>query len=309
MTLAIDPQPTTPTIPVPQVPSVPASGSIGPIRTARKTRAPTHVTKHVPANAANPENSNTLQVEVPEVQLPDVNAPQLHTPQVGLPQATTLPSDMPQANATPAEPDAPITTATPSEPDGFVAMISPTEFVEPVSTTTPTGVTSLPAAEVPDDDVPDNMSFTSTLPDIFDVGMDDSAPPATGPWTIIDHFTGEMIVDDDQSSPSPVGVEVAITPRLGTTYLVENPPTLLSEDEDVRPRWLMTAVNTFLRFVPCVGSLGKVVDLYLAQEARLGYPQLVCISVLVLYNSRSDDVSLLASHFRLATGPPRLRRS
>lgn len=103
---------------------------------------------------------------------------------------------------------------------------------------------------------------------------------------IIDHLTGEIIIDDDQSTtpaPTPTvptglslpGVEVAITPHLGTAYLIETPPTLLSEDEDVRPQWLLTAVNSFLRFVPSVGSLGKVIDLYLAQEARLGYPELV----------------------------------
>ena len=113
---------------------------------------------------------------------------------------------------------------------------------------------------------------------------------------IIDHFTGEMICDDDQPIPPaptvpttpatpatralPAGVEIAIIPRLGTTYLVETPPTLLSEDEDVRPLWLITAVNSFLRFVPCVGSLGKVIDLYLAQEARLGYPESVRTLVL-----------------------------
>jgi hypothetical protein len=126
------------------------------------------------------------------------------------------------------------------------------------------------------------MSYTSTLPEIFDVGMDDSAPLATGPWMIIDHLTGEVTVDDDQSTPpqpvlpaltamvptgpSLTGVEVVIAPRLGNAYLTESPLALLSEDEDVRPQWLMTAVNSFLRFVPYVGGLGKVVDLYLAQD-------------------------------------------
>ena len=166
-----------------------------------------------------------------------------------------------------------------------------------------------PQVEAPQEQLPDvdmsndgasDKSYTSTLPDIFDTGMDDSAPPATGPWMIIDHFTGEVIVDDDQSTPhvpaipaveavptgltgpSLPGVEVATAAQLGTPYLVENPPSLLSEDEDVRPQWLMTAVNAFLRFVPYVGGLGKVVDLYLAQEARLGYPDLVCALTLFL---------------------------
>jgi len=86
---------------------------------------------------------------------------------------------------------------------------------------------------------------------------------------------------------------------LGAPYLVETPPVLLSEDEDVRPQWLITAVNNFLRFVPYVGSLGKVVDIYLAQEARLGYPKLVCVLVISFINyvliipvhSRSTSIS------------------
>jgi hypothetical protein len=183
----------------------------------------------------------------------------------------------------------------------------------------------LPATQVPndpDDGASDNMSHTSTLPEIFDVGMDDSAPPATGPWMIIDHFTGEVIIDDNQSThpqpvspvlttltvptgPSLAGVEVAITPRLGTAYLTETPPTLLSEDEDVRPQWLITAVNAFLRFVPYVGGLGKVVDLYLTQEARLGYPELVC-ELALAFITCPDDFSLLAFHFHLEIGPLKL---
>jgi hypothetical protein len=149
--------------------------------------------------------------------------------------------------------------------------------------------------QVPDDlnhNTSDSMSYTLALPEIFDVGMDDSAPLATRPWMIVDHLTGEVTIDDNQSTPpqpvppaltaiipaslSLTGVEVVIAPRLGTAYLTESPPTLLSEDEDVRPQWLMTAINSFLHFVPYVGGLRKVIDLYLAQEARLGYPNLVC---------------------------------
>jgi len=272
---------------------------------------PTRINKRVPVNTASPKNVNTPQVEAPEVQSTQVNISQVRTQLVNQPQATALPSNAPQQADT--GPDAPVITTDPAEPGvPVVAAASP-------------GVTPLPAAEVLDDDGDTSMSYTSTLPDVFDVGMDDSAPPATGPWTIIDHFTGEMIIDDDQSAPSapiiptiPVapigpslaGVEVATTPRLGTTYLVEIPPILLSEDEDVRPQWLMTAVNAFLRFVPYVGSLGKVVDLYLAQEARLGYPDLVCALVLTLHNLCSDvRLSLVAFRFHLATGPPRLLHS
>jgi hypothetical protein len=222
--------------------------------------------------------------------------------QVHLSQANTLPSNTPQADATPTEPGTPIIAT--SLPDA----------------------TPIPAPETPDDGASNNGSYTSTLPDVFDVEMDDSAPPATGPWMVIDHFTGKVIDDDNQTAPpqpvlnipttltiptgpSLAGVEVAVTPHLGTAYLVETPPSLLSEDEDVRPQWLITAVNRFLRFVPYVGSLGKVVDLYLAQEAKLGYPNLVCMHAFSSMNCILNDPSLHAFHFRLTTGPlksPRL---
>lgn len=221
----------------------------GPIRTVRQPRpgrGPPYARadkngadKSGSPSTVSPTNTTTPQVGTP---LPEVDTSQVHTSKVNPPQAAT-------------------------------------------------DAASLTAEQVPDDNASDSRSYTSTLPDVFEVGMDDSAPPATGPWMIIDHLTGEVIADDNQSTPpaptvptapavssgpSLPGVEVATALRLGTPYLVETPPTLLSEDEDVRPQWLITAVNAFLRLVPYVGSLGKVVDLYLAQEARLGYPQLVC---------------------------------
>lgn len=278
------PQPMAPAAPVPRDLSTPASDLTGPIRPARKSRT-TSVNKRVTANAATPKNASTLQVEGSQVQSPEVDVSQ-DIPKVAPPRVPTLPSDMPQVNATLAEPNVPIVAITP--PD-----------VAPVP------------AEAPDDSMSDSLSYTSTLPEIFDVGADDSAPPATGPWMIIDHFTGEVTVDDGQSppvpdaqvipttaGPSPAGVEVAITPRSGVNYLVETSPELLFEDEDVRPQWLMTAVKSFFRFVPYFGGLGKVVDLYLAQEARLRYPQLVCtcsfyfiISVLTI-SVRSSRTSI-----------------
>ena len=202
------------------------------------------------------------------------------------------------------EPNIPIATTIPNDSDGPTIPTTPAGSGRLATTTAPPGDT---AGEAPDDDASDGISFTSTIPDFFDVGSDDTAPPATGPWMIIDHFTGETICDDNQSihpaptiSTTPVtpaapalpGVEIVIAPRLGTAYLVEMAPTLLSEDEDVRPQWLMTAVNSFLRFVPYVGSLGKVIDLYLAQEARLGYPGLVRTSALSFFNTCSDIIQV-----------------
>ena len=111
------------------------------------------------------------------------------------------------------------------------------------------------------------LSDTSTLPEpeIFDLGMDDSTPPATDPRMIVDNSTGEITVDSNERPP----------PSDAATILVDNPPELLLADEDVRPQWLMTATS-FLRYVLYFGNLGRAVDLWFAQEARLGYPQLVC---------------------------------
>jgi len=149
--------------------------------------------------------------------------------------------------------------------------------VFPASSTTPasdltgsaqtTGAFPSPVAETMEDEV---LSDTSTLPEIPDVGMGDSASSATGPSTIINHSTGSTgeITTDGGEQPPP--------PSDATTTLVDNPPESLLADADVRPDWLMTAIKDFLRYVPYFGNLGKAADLWLAQEARLGYPQLVC---------------------------------
>ena len=277
----ITPLPTALTIPVPRVSSAEVLSSIGPIRTTHKTRLHhTRINRRIPANTTSP-----MDTVVPQVEASEANITQAQ-PQVNLPEKITLPSDSRHTDATSTEPDAPVATPAPAECNVPVVVPTPGPNT-PIAATTPDGI---PAAEVPNDDASDSMSYTSTLPDIFDVGSDDSAPPATGPWIAIDHLTGEMIVDEDQpTSPAPavpampaltngpplVRVEVAIARPPGGAYLVETPAALLSEDEDVRPEWLMTAVNTFLRFVPCVGGLGKVIDLFLKQEARFGYPRLV----------------------------------
>jgi len=303
--MAIAP-PLLPTTPQPLPAQVP--GSIGPVRKPRKARPhPTRVSKRAPVNTASPTNEN-----VPQVRAPDVQPPQSNTPPANLMQ--TEPGE-PVVVTTITQLNAPVVVTVPNKSDGPIMTTVRNDSDEPNTTTSPTGSgrpavaaappgnTPPPVGEAPDNDTSDSISYTSTIPDFFDVGSDDTAPPATGPWMIIDHFTGEVICDDDQSIPpapaipttpatpaTPVlpGVEIAITPRLGTTYLVETPPTLLSEDEDVRPQWLMTAINSFFRFVPCVGSLGKVIDLYLAQEARLRYPELVRSFALYFYSSCSD---------------------
>ena len=136
------------------------------------------------------------------------------------------------------------------------------------------------ATSVPDDNASDGGSYTSTLPDVFDIDMDGLEPLMVGPWVAIDHLTSEIIAGgDDPTTPIPTpqtGMETRIVPRLGIRAIAETePPTLLFEDEDVRPEWLTLAVKEFLRYTPYYGQLGKVIDLFLAQEARLGYPNSV----------------------------------
>jgi len=194
-----------------------------------------------------------------------------------------------------------------------VSQDDPTSAKADVSATAPAprDITPPPSTELVDDD----MSGASILPDVM---MDDSAPPATCLQTIVDHTVGETIVDGDQttaptsapaasSSRSFTAIQVATTPHPTPTSLAEIPPTLLSEDEDVRPQWLVIAIRDFLQYVPYLGNLGKVVDLFLAQEARLGYPQLVGIcprSIIICPNLFCP--SHVDSHSHLQTGRLRL---
>lgn len=149
----------------------------------------------------------------------------------------------------------------------------------------------------PEDDFSDALSYTSTIPDVFEVGMDNSEPLATGPWMIIDHFTGEMTVDDQDSTSGMViddeemviidhevpsipptapcvssNAVIQVKNLMGIDILVQTPPpTLLFVDQDVRPNWLIRSTNDFLRHVPYYLCLDKVVDLFFRQEARLNF--------------------------------------
>ena len=139
-----------------------------------------------------------------------------------------------------------------------------------------------PSSDYSVDDISDNLSFTSSFPDPFNIAMDDSQPSATGPWMIIDHFTGEMIVDEELPSTAPTiastlfDTTIQVQTILNVPTLVQAaPPTLLFEDKDERPDWLVWSTNEFLQHVPYYMCLGKVVDLFFTQEARLGYPEKV----------------------------------
>ena len=145
-----------------------------------------------------------------------------------------------------------------------------------------------PSSPLPEDDISDTISFTSTISDFFEVGDDDSGPLVTGPWTIIDHFTGDvttddaMIVDEEEDPPAAPAapfdftIQVQLNPILGVPALVQTlPPTLLFRDHDERPDWLIRSTNELLHPTSYYMCLNKVVDLFFAQEARLGYPDKV----------------------------------
>jgi hypothetical protein len=130
----------------------------------------------------------------------------------------------------------------------------------------------------------DSLSYASTVPDdldFVDVEMDGPEHLTAGPWTVIDHFTGEVIVDEDfppatPGAPFESEIQVEVIPALGTSILIQTtPPALLFEDQDERPNWLIRSTNEFLQHAPYYMCLNKVIDLFFAQEADLGYPDKV----------------------------------
>jgi len=73
----------------------------------------------------------------------------------------------------------------------------------------------------------------------------------------------------DAPSDSAIQVETI----LGVPTLVQSsPPALLFADKNERSDWLIRAINEHFQHTPYYMCLGKVVDLFLAQEAQLGYP-------------------------------------
>jgi hypothetical protein len=165
-----------------------------------------------------------------------------------------------------------------------VASSEPTQPGQSISINDPSGDEQFPlSSEFSEGNVSDGLSYTSTLPDVFDFDMDGLAPPATGPWTIIDHRTGEMIVDEEEVPPASLAVPGALSDPaiqvevvLGVAALVQTPPpALLLADRDERPDWLIRSTNEFLKHAPYYMCLNEIVDLFFTQEAKLGYPDKV----------------------------------
>jgi len=131
-------------------------------------------------------------------------------------------------------------------------------------------------SDAPDDESRPSNPLNDDLSGVADIEMDDSEFLIT--------------VNDDAlavaTPPTQSEVEVRFLPRLGVSALVESePPALLSVDGDVRPHWLLTVTKKFLPNVPYFACLGKVIDLFLDQEARLGYPTVVGVLPFTLFGS------------------------
>ena len=90
----------------------------------------------------------------------------------------------------------------------------------------------------------------------------------------------DMPVDEDapvvitpSSIPCDPEIQINIVTALGIPALVQvSLPSLLFADMDERPSWLLTSISDHLQYSPYYLCLNNVVDLFLKQEARLGYP-------------------------------------
>jgi len=289
----------------PQPPDIPPSHpppATGPNRVQRVSRQarlgtgplPPHPKGRVLTNKVNSQTSRvtTTPVNAPTVEIPSVRTPSIETPSIEIPTVEIPTAEIPSIAA-------PWMDVSQARGDASTANTpGPIESNARGTTDRPTDTMT----STPNDNTSDSESYTSTLPDVFNVDMDGSEPPATGPWVAIDHLTGKVIGDDSDPGVTitpgahQTEIEIGILPRLGVRAITEaEPPALLSEDEEVRPEWLTSAVKEFLRYMPYYGRLGKVIDLFLAQEARLGYPNLVlhlCLSSLYLNTDNLKSMRL-----------------
>ena len=167
-------------------------------------------------------------------------------------------------------------------PNMSIALPIEAELTEPACTSHYSG--DQPPRSRSRKTTPDDASDTLAPPDLVDL------VPST---------TDDMSVDEavlpTTTTPSCAKchsvIQVKTIPALGSSALVEtSPPALLFVDKDERPDWLLTSVNDHLQHTPYYLCLNKVVDLFMAQEERLGYPakvskfQLLCLHSLTLWN-------------------------
>ena len=219
--------------------------------------------------------AKTTQANVTQVIIPPAKANSLELAKPAVPVQYTLHNDPPGDQDPPLSPQ-PLETGIQHGlsrmsllPDDLALLPNDLDF----------SMDDCLGSQFPENNLSDGLSYTSTLPDVFDVGMGDLAQPATRSWMVIDHFTGEIIVDEDVPPAIPVpgappnsAIQVEVVPALGIPALIQTPlPTLLFSDQDVRPDWLLRSTRDHLQYTPYYMCLGRVVDLFLAQEVRLGY--------------------------------------
>lgn len=258
---SIEDVPDTPAAPAaPSHPPQPPSTKAGPDRAQRMTKTARMRTGPLPPHLKERVMAAMANAKPPQVATAPANTSTIRPAAVQTVLVTTPEADAPQVQI-----DGP----------GVVAFIDNAPGMAPVL---------------------DNPTSTLTEfdSDYVDVEMGDMDPTAD-PWEVMERPGQEIIVDDDSGMAfSAVGMNVGILPRLGTLNLTETePPTLLFEDEDIRPDWLMSAVKEFLRYTPYYGGLGKVIDQFLLQEARLGYPNLVNAHI----SHYSTRMLILSSHY------------
>ena len=128
-----------------------------------------------------------------------------------------------------------------------------------------------PPSSHPPKDMTDTVSHISALSDP-DVRMDDLVPSATRESTPDEEVLPATTTTTASCTLCGSVIKVQIVCAPGTSILIQtSSPALLSIDEDERPRWLLMSIKNLLRHGPYYMCLGRVVDLFLTQEARLGY--------------------------------------
>lgn len=161
-----------------------------------------------------------------------------------------------------------------------------------------------PASSQPEDTLAD-VTDISAAGDL-DVQMDGTLPSGTDETIVGEGWVIPVTIPTGASCDTIIKLQH--NPTLGVHSLIQtSPPAFLSVDEDERPQWLITSIKDFLRHMPYYLCLNKVVDLFLAQEARLGYPAKARIifslsSLADCMNHYSPFISL----YPLETGPTKL---
>jgi len=138
----------------------------------------------------------------------------------------------------------------------------------------------------------DSVSHTSALSDL-DVSMDDSTPPATNEEL-------HPVITAASCALCDSAIKVGATPEGDSELIETSQPSLLFVDKDERPNWVSMSIYDFLQYGSYYMCLNKVVDLFLAQEARLGYPVKVSRSRLLRISPTNDFARKLLQSVRLA---------